>query len=653
MSDKKFKKACDVCKRRKKRCSGGRPCDYCIKIDKQLDCTYRVKVSSKTVKVTERYLVNLKSKIRDLELQLAAQSDCHSNVVSTNDNPIVSSGDDEEDRDGTDDPSEGNNYYRLGNSACGKFLLRIKDSLVKTCQLPGDVRPSVIETISLETSPNMSLIEQIVRENCPSPSEAKNWILAASNVIGADYMYIEPDYEKSVLDELIWTSDSHDANFVKYATEVTRFFTYLALGCLFNKDRSPEKTRSKFPGLQYFETALKLQSELLKVYDMMANTSLVQSFLYVAYYALSLDKTEFAYLTIGSAIRMVFTLNYHKKTTTFTENRVFWLCFVYDRLVSVRFGFPLMINELDIDVPLLNEPTISSHEALLESCHFNWQVKLANIITQTLRKIYTRNTFSFIQNCYTVLKELKNWLDSLPDDLKVDMDNFSTKQPRSTINLHINYNYTIIITTRPVFLYVFNKVADSEQTAEELFPKKLLNTITILLESSVQAAQIQSFILTKLYFEGRMVSTSFLDCHYIFNATIILIFAAFCQSRPNHAIFFGCDINTLFERVQVNLTVLQRISQYNIAACNFNKQLTEIIELISSTSVHIPPERPFPYSSVSNESDEQLAVPPLDPGIDLGLARKFDLSRILHDIGDNSSELFPFDNEDFLKYSFF
>ncbi|CAI6899651.1 ANM_collapsed_G0053440.mRNA.1.CDS.1 [Saccharomyces cerevisiae] len=602
MSDKKSKKACEVCKRRKKRCSGGRPCDYCIKIDKQLACTYRVKVSSKTGKVTEKYLVNLKSKIKDLELQLATRSNCHPNDVSTNDNPLVSSEDDEEDRDGMDDPSEGNNYYRLGNSACGKFLLRIKDSLGKSCQLRGDVRPSVIETISLETSPNMALIEQIVRENCPSPSEAKNWILAASNVIGADYMYIEPDYEKSVLDELIWTSDSHNADFVKYATEVTRFFTYLALGCLFNKDRSPEKTGSKFPGLQYFETALRLQSELLKVYDMMANTSLVQSFLYVAYYALSLDKPEFAYLTIGSAIRMVFTLNYHKR-----------------RRHSQRIGY----------------------------------FGSASFTTDWYQKIYTRNSFSFIHNCYTVLKELKYWLDGLPDDLKIDMDNFSTTQPRSTINLHINYNYTIIITTRPVFLYVFNKVADSEQKAEELFPKKLLNTITTLLESSVQAAQIQSFILTKLYFEGRMVSTSFLDCHYIFNATIILIFAAFCQSRPNHAIFFGCDINTLFERVQVNLRVLQSISQYNIAACNFNKQLTEIIELIGSTNVHIPQEHPFPNPSVGKESDAQLAVPPLDPGIDLDLARKFDLSRILHDIGDNSSELFPFDNEDFLKYSFF
>ncbi|CAI4571075.1 AEL_collapsed_G0032120.mRNA.1.CDS.1 [Saccharomyces cerevisiae] len=46
-----------------------------------------------------------------------------------------------------------------------------------------------------------------------------------------------------------------------------------------------------------------------------------------------------------------------------------------------------------------------------------------------------------------------------------------------------------------------------------------------------------------------------------------------------------------------------------------------------------PRNTPFPNPSVGKESDAQLAVPPLDPGIDLDLARKFDLSRILHDIG--------------------
>lgn len=651
MSEKKSKRACEICKRRKKRCSGDLPCEYCIKINKPRDCIYHAKTCSKTVKVTEKYVFSLKSKIRDLESQLATVANSEVNDDSSNDNPLISSGDEEQDL--PIEPSDTNSYYRLGNSACGKFLFKIKESLKKSFQLPEDLHPSSIETISLESSPNMSLIELIVQENCPAPAEAKKWIMAASRVIGADYMYIESDYETEILDSLVWTNDSHCTNFVRYATEITRFFTYLALGCLFNEDRSPENTRSKFPGLQYFETALRLQSELLKVYDIMANTSLVQSFLYVAYYALSLDKSEFAYLTIGSAIRMTFTLGYHKKTTTFTENRVFWLCFVYDRLVSVRFGLPLMINELDIDVPLLSETEKSDHQALFRSYHFTSQVKLAKIITQIVRKIYTRNSFSFIQNCYTVLKQLKEWLDTLPECLKIDYNNFSTKQPRSTINLHINYNYTIIITTRPVFLYVFNKMVESGQKTEEMFPEKLLNTITTLLESSVQAAQIQSLILTKLYYEGRMVSASFLDCHYIFNATIILIFAAFCQSMPSHTIFFGCDINTLFERVQVNLTVLQRISQYNIAACNFNKQLTEIIELISSPGMHATTDNSFANPSDCKEHNQDTPGQTFNSGIDMDIVRKLDLSKILDDIGDNSNELFPFDNEDFIRYSFF
>ncbi|GAV50588.1 hypothetical protein ZYGR_0Z00110 [Zygosaccharomyces rouxii] len=649
MSGKKSKKACEICKRRKKRCSGGLPCEYCVKIDKPRECVYHTRTSSKTVKVTERYVLNLKAKIKNLESRLATVSDDSSNA-----NPSISS--EEEDNGqtmGGNIDSSGN--YRLGNSACNKFLFQLKDSLVNSCQLPDDIYEPDIETISLESSPNVALIQLIFQENCPSRSEAKRWISAAYNVIGADYMYIEPDYETKILDSLIWDENSRNANFVRYATEITRFFTYLALGCLFNEERSPENTRSKFPGLQYFETALKLQSELLKVYDMVANTSLVQSFLYAAYYALSLDKSDFAYLTIGSAIRMTFTLGLHKKTLTFTENRVFWLCFVYDRLVSVRFGLPLMINEMDIDVPLLTESERPNQQGLFEAHHFNSQVRLAKITTQIVRKIYTRNSFSFVQNCYMVLKELKHWLDTLPNSLKVDYGNFSAKQSRSTINLHINYNYTIIITTRPVFLYVFNKLIESGRKAEEIFPEKLLNTITILLESSVQAAQIQSLILTRLYYDGRMVSASFLDCHYIFNATIILIFAAFCRSMPNHTISFGCDINTLFERVQINLTVLQQISQFNIAACNFNKQLTEIIELISSPDLQVTLKGSFAKQSGYTESEQQSLEMPATSNFDMDVIRNLDLSRILDDIGDTgkTDQVLPFDNEDFMKYGFF
>ncbi|SCW01456.1 LAFE_0D12970g1_1 [Lachancea fermentati] len=60
MGECRSKEASVTCNRRKKRCSDGLPCEYCTRIGKLLDCEYRTKVPSKTVRVTERYFINLK-----------------------------------------------------------------------------------------------------------------------------------------------------------------------------------------------------------------------------------------------------------------------------------------------------------------------------------------------------------------------------------------------------------------------------------------------------------------------------------------------------------------------------------------------------------------------------------------------------------------
>lgn len=657
MNVRRSKKACITCKRRKKRCSGGLPCEYCIKIGRPQDCEYQTKVPSKRVKVTERYLSNLKQKIKDLERQLNSTVEMEGSDDSPNTNPLII--EDESDcitEDAEPDKLEismSRHNYRLGDSACGKFLQKIKLSLAKSCDSINDFKISELKTISFSIMPNIDLIRTLASENCPPLDEAKKCILVASKIIGADYMYMDPNYDSDIMRPIIYNTELNNENLFEHASELTRFFAYLALGCLFNEDNSPENTRSKFPGLKYFEITLKLQSELLKVYDRVADGAMIQSFLYVSYYALSLDKPELAFILIGNAIRMMFTLGYHKKTLNNSQNRIFWLCFVYDRFVAVRFGFPLMINELDIEVPLLNEGDSSIHSVSLDLYHFISQVKLARITTQIIRKIYTRNSFSFIQNCNTVLNQLKNWLDDLPIELKLDYSKFGTAKSRSTINLHINYNYSIIITTRPVLFYVFNKVISSGKSTDELFNERLLSVIKVLLESNVQAAQIQSMVMASLYFDGKMVNASFLDCHYIFSASIILIFSAFCQSLPNYTISLGFDISTLFDRVKINLEVLQHISQYNISASNFNRQLTELIELISSKNVQDAFKGTFETShSMYSTLDEESTLN-FKSAINSELLRNLDLTRILDDISDNSnsSDSVLFDNEDFMKYT--
>lgn len=101
-----------------------------------------------------------------------------------------------------------------------------------------------------------------------------------------------------------------------------------------------------------------------------------------------------------------------------------------------------MIDELDIDVPLWIEGGTSLRFVSLAIYHFFFPGKLARITTHILRKNYNHNSCSFIQNCNTVLNQLRNWLDDLSSELELKYKDFDTDKSRPTVNLHINYNYS-------------------------------------------------------------------------------------------------------------------------------------------------------------------------------------------------------------------
>lgn len=620
-----------------------------MKIGESMNCIYHTRVSRKRVKVTEKYILSLKAKIKELENRLSASSSTSSDS-SHEANPLISATEEysflEPNTPSDESIISSHTYHYLGDSACQRYLLKIKQAIMNSTRLTTNLHNSDFRTISLDINPNTSLVQSLADNVCPSIQEAKNCIATARKIIAADYMFIEPEYEVKVLENLIYGVTVTTSNFAEYSTEMARFLMYLSLGQLFEK-KGNKTTRSRFPGLSYFECALKLQGELLKVYDCVANTSLVQSFLYVAYYALSLDKSAFAFIQVGNAIRMMYTLGFHKRAATSSQNRVFWLCYIYDRVVAVRFGYPLAIKEVDIDIPLPISLSTANDVEYFEQNHFICQVKLAKITTNIIQKIYTRNSGSLISNCQLVLAELKGWLDNLPEGLALIMKNLKTTQSRSTVNLHINYNYSIMLTTRPVLFFVFNKVV----TDGKVFDKssKLFNMIETLLKSSVEAATIQSIILSTLYSQDEMANASFLDCHYLFSATIILIFAAFCQSLPSHRMSFGCDISNLFDRVQANLAILQRLSQYNIPASNFNRQLTEFIDLLGSKGVQTNFQRCFPADQPNKEENPNSISQKNSE-----LIKNIDLTSVIDDMNLNfqSDESIFLDGDDFIRQLF-
>ncbi|SCU86058.1 LAMI_0D00232g1_1 [Lachancea mirantina] len=590
-------KACVKCKQRKKKCSGGVPCDYCLKIDEPQGCEYKTRVKSKVAKVTERYILSLKNRIQQLEAQLAkTASEVPENTeqpLTTSDiNPLMES------ENGLEygfqaPPSKLSTRDRyLGLSSCAQFLKKVKQSL------PNSIDANVVASkdctlaaLKVHTEPQIDpfRIEKILNEIIPDFKEARKLIQNASEMIGADYMFIEKDYADITVKKMLDRDQipKKPEDLLQFTIELLRLMTCLALGSLF--DRSNESSR--YMGVTFHRASLSLYGSLAYAFDQASSAALVQSLLNMAYFALSQNKTTFAFATVGTAIRTMFTLGYHKKTQSMIENRTFWLCFIYDRLLAVRFGFPLMIGERDINAPIFNEADESQTTVSLDVYHFVAQVKLAMITTQIISKIYMQNPFSFLHNCHAVLKQLKHWFDSLPNELKFDYDDIKTGMIRSTFNLHINYNYSIIITTRPVLLYVVNMIFSNTGDEEKTLEQGQCDLISGLLESCIQAAEIQSRILAKLYYDGKMAVCSFLDCHYIFGATIILILAGYCQMHMEQSVLYSGDIELLFDAINHNLKILQRLSEYNVVARNFNEQLTEFIETMSSKEVVGPLEK--------------------------------------------------------------
>lgn len=85
-----------------------------------------------------------------------------------------------------------------------------------------------------------------------------------------------------------------------------------------------------------------------------------------------------------------------------------------------------------------------------------------------------------------------------------------------------------MMTTRPILLYVFKKTLAVGGGTEHLFPEGQLKTVNDLLEACTQAAEIKSRVLTNLSQNNKFAICSFLDCHFLFSAAVILILRVYC-----------------------------------------------------------------------------------------------------------------------------
>lgn len=121
--------------------------------------------------------------------------------------------------------------------------------------------------------------------------------------------------------------------------------------------------------------------------------------------------------------------------------RIWWSIYILDRFWGSKSGFPVQIHDDDIHVDLPSTSVSEPHgEQFPDAAYQVAAIELAKITGNTTREIYGRkeSTESFLQREQKLLIRLKNWVQSLPEHVRLHADKPNSKH---TVLLHLQFSY--------------------------------------------------------------------------------------------------------------------------------------------------------------------------------------------------------------------
>ncbi|KAF4549548.1 MFS antiporter-like protein 2 [Elsinoe fawcettii] len=227
-----------------------------------------------------------------------------------------------------------------------------------------------------------------------------------------------------------------------------------------------------YPGLQYFLRANREVSGRPE----RPRTESIEIAVMLALYSLILNRRDACYFWIGSALRMSMTQGMHHSIPQHQaadvammehRTRLWWTVYVLDRMCSAMMSHPVSIPDTDIDIRLPSDPKnipgITNGSELIDHEFLIATINLARILGDISSSLYTRAKAqrSSLHRVQTLLKSLQNWHDTLPKHLQLPQSKPIQQVPRPVATMHGWFNQCIILTTRPVLLYVLRNQLSS------------------------------------------------------------------------------------------------------------------------------------------------------------------------------------------------
>ena len=194
----------------------------------------------------------------------------------------------------------------------------------------------------------------------------------------------------------------------------------------------------------------------------------IQALLLMTLYMLEVSKRNAAYAYFGMAVRSAFALGLHREETMViycseekqVRRKVWRSLFVFDRFLSASMGRPTAISEDDCSGDSL-WPSDDSTQSLptasqLNSLGLAASVRSCRVIGIVLKRVYQQRRIS-TKLAQEIADTCKLWPKTLSPVLHWHQaSSVSARQGIAILHVNILYCHSIILLTRPFFLYLLN-----------------------------------------------------------------------------------------------------------------------------------------------------------------------------------------------------
>jgi hypothetical protein len=267
-----------------------------------------------------------------------------------------------------------------------------------------------------------------------------------------------------------------------------------------------------------------------------------------AYYCQFLNRFHSAYLFIGNALRLGLSigLNYNVPQTQTLHPiarehriRIWWTIYVLERFWGSKSGFPVQIHDEDVHV---DQPSLVVSETypdqFLDGAYQIAAIELAKITGDTTGEIYCRkiSAESFLHREQRLLTQLKQWVQSLPEHLRLSPDKPNSKH---TIQMHLQFNFVracatwfenrlltsqcVILAIRPVLLHVLTLEIKDQLKGSTGTISPILATLS---EACIHAARHSLALCVNEWTGGSLAIFGYSFPAYIFSAALVLVISS-------------------------------------------------------------------------------------------------------------------------------